>query len=548
MRRGLVLIVLLALVTFFAGLGRAAIGDSDEAYYAESGREMVSSHDYLTPHYNFDVRFQKPILFYWLVAGAYQVAGVGPGPARWWAATSGLAMVLLTFWAARRWYDTPTANLAGVITATSIGFVSLARMALPDLPLAALTTALIISSLVAIFDPNANSRRLMLLAGVLAALAMLTKGPVGLAVAVLAVGGAVVADRRAARIRPVDLALAVLVCVAVAAPWYLLMTARHGTGYPIGFFLGDNVERFATTRFNDPRPVWFYLPILASGLLPWTPFLLLGIGPVRRWAQRLTTIPATERHLLMWCLLPLLFFSISVGKQPRYILPLHPPLAILLAWTIQLRLVDAERRGNDLLMRIVAGSAAVCMIVFGVLLYRAQPLLAGLVDLRILTAGATATVAAACCALAVSLAGPLRHLVPVLAASAAIAILAFQMGLASGGPEPVEEMARLVERHRDRGEPVGTYRVMVRNLVFYTHVKHTDLTTDEDLARFLKESQRVLCVMTRSDREAFEARTGQSLKRLGAVRYFNTAVVKARTLLFPDPERDVAVVELVTNR
>ena len=72
----LVLIGLCAL-TFFVGLGRPPITDSDEAFYAESAREMVESGDWITPHFNYVPRFEKPILYYWLAAGAYLVAGVG---------------------------------------------------------------------------------------------------------------------------------------------------------------------------------------------------------------------------------------------------------------------------------------------------------------------------------------------------------------------------------------------------------------------------------------------------------------------------------------
>ena len=51
------------------------------------------------------------------------------------------------------------------------------------------------------------------------------------------------------------------------------MAAAHGTGYLASFFVGDNLERFATSRFNDPRPLWFYLPIVLGGMLPWTPLV-----------------------------------------------------------------------------------------------------------------------------------------------------------------------------------------------------------------------------------------------------------------------------------
>lgn len=80
--RRLPLLVLVALLVFLAGLGRGAIGDSDEAFYAEAAREMVTSGDWLTPYYNFETRFQKPILYYWMAATAFTVSGVGEAAAR----------------------------------------------------------------------------------------------------------------------------------------------------------------------------------------------------------------------------------------------------------------------------------------------------------------------------------------------------------------------------------------------------------------------------------------------------------------------------------
>ena len=81
-RRTTLLLLIICGATFFAGLGRPAIGDSDEAFYAEAGREMVGSGDWITPYYNFETRFQKPILFYWVVSAGYLVAGVNEAAAR----------------------------------------------------------------------------------------------------------------------------------------------------------------------------------------------------------------------------------------------------------------------------------------------------------------------------------------------------------------------------------------------------------------------------------------------------------------------------------
>ena len=81
-------LLVLAVVTFFAGLGRGAITDSDEAFYADAAREMVASGDWITPYYNYEPRFQKPVLYYWLTAATSVVLGPTEMAARWWAAVA----------------------------------------------------------------------------------------------------------------------------------------------------------------------------------------------------------------------------------------------------------------------------------------------------------------------------------------------------------------------------------------------------------------------------------------------------------------------------
>src|SRR5688572_10813293 len=127
-RRPLLTLIALGALTFALGLGRQAITDADEAYYAEASREMVASGDWLTPHYNFTDRWQKPVLYYWLTAATYLVTGPGEGAARLWSALSGVALALLTAAAARRHAsDADSQWLAGAIVATSYGYFAMAR-------------------------------------------------------------------------------------------------------------------------------------------------------------------------------------------------------------------------------------------------------------------------------------------------------------------------------------------------------------------------------------------------------------------------------------
>jgi 4-amino-4-deoxy-L-arabinose transferase-like glycosyltransferase len=285
-RRSTIPVVLLAALSFFAGLGRGAIGDNDEAFYAESAREMVESGNWLTPHFNYEPRFQKPALYYWLTASLFAVVGPDEFAARFFAGLAGVGLVLVTTACGRRWYDESVGLLAGAIAATSFGYFALARMSLPDLPLACCVTVTIWASFVATLERERNPRKWLLLAAAAAALGFLVKGPLALVLPAIVVLPILLMERRSYNVQLSDLVLAGALFLAIALPWYLVMWMTHGTEYLSGFFIGDNFERFATDRFNDPRPWWFYLPILAGGLLPWTPLMLTWLSPVGQFFRR----------------------------------------------------------------------------------------------------------------------------------------------------------------------------------------------------------------------------------------------------------------------
>ena len=381
--RGLTLpLLLLATLTFLVGLGRGAITDSDEAFYAEASREMVESGNWITPHFNDTPRFQKPILYYWLTAGTYLVLGPTETAARLWAALSGLGLVLVTAVSARRWFDDGVALLSGAIVATSFGYHYIGRLSLPDLPLTFFITLAIWTASVAVLERERQPRRWVLAASAAMALGFVTKGPVGVIIPVLVVAPIALIERRSLNVRPVDLALGTGLFLALALPWYAAMTAIHGTAYLEGFFVGDNLERFATDRFNEPRAWWFYLPVLAGGLLPWSPMALAWGRPAIDLLARRRSVGTLDLRLLLWAALPLAFYTVSVGKQPRYILPVLPPLAILLAGSILERTRDwrsldgarvrLRRSPSITLGAMVAG---VGLVGLAALLWRAEPLL-----------------------------------------------------------------------------------------------------------------------------------------------------------------------------
>ena len=544
--------MLLALLSFFGGLGRGAITDTDEAFYAESAREMVESGDWLTPHFNYEPRFQKPILYYWLTAATFAVTGANEFAARLWAAVSGVGLVLVTTACGRRWFDETIGILAGAITATSFGYFALARMSLPDLPLACFITLAIWATFVATLERERQPRNWLLLAAAAAALGFLTKGPLGVVIPVLVIAPVLLLERRSFDLELSDLVLAGLLFLAIATPWYIAMWWRHGPAYLEGFFIGDNYERFATARFNEPRPLWFYLPVLAGGLLPWTALTAVWLGPVWQAITRRRSITTIDLRLLLWLVLPLILFTASIGKQPRYILPALPPLALLLASSIiertrEWRSLDGSRVLPRRNLAVVLGSVlgGAFLIALAVLLYRARIVFLNIPAGAILMVAAVSALGGIAVAL-VSVTRAWRDAPGALAFAAALtfAVLPYAT-LASPQSSAVAEMARLVREARSGDEAIGTFRVFVRNLVFYTHVKHMDLIHDEHIVDWLSKNPRALIIMPLSEADRLERDNGLKMTRLAERLYFDDGGIRARVLIQPDQDRDLQRVVLV---
>ncbi|MGE3403939.1 MAG: ArnT family glycosyltransferase [Vicinamibacterales bacterium] len=539
MRGSVPTLLLLAILTFFVGLGRPAITDSDEGYYAEASREMVESGDWLTPRFNYADRWQKPVLYYWLTSALYVVTGPTEWSARAWSALSGVGLVLLTWLAARRLTRREDAAfLAGAIVATCYGYFTIARLALPDLPLTFCITLAIWAAL----------DRRWALAGVAAGLGFLMKGPVGVIIPAIVLLPIWWRERSWPSVS--DVVRAGVVAIVVGWPWYIAMIATHGWAYVESFFVGDNLERFATTRYNDPRSFLFYVPIVVGGLVPWAMYLL--VLPWRRTVdvvRRRACLTLDEWRLAIWAAAPFIFYTLSIGKQPRYVLPVLPPLAILLAASMARRIAPASGEGNRGIRGLAAATwlTVAMFIVAAILLYRARPLF--IMAYPALSIAATAALAACGAALAwVAVTTRWSLIPPVLAGTSAVFMLAVQFGALSGvRPEPVEEVAALIRANRTT-ERIGEFQVFVRNLTFYTGVRQTELFNHPQAREFVSSAEPVLLVVRERDLQQIEALTDTPITRLGEVRYLDTANIRLRNLLAPLPDQDIETIVLVRTR
>ncbi len=283
----------------------------DEPRYAAIGLEMAESGDWVTPRLWGKPWFEKPALLYWMTAAGFR-AGLGPEMApRVPVALLSVWFLVFFFLRMRREFGERAAWFASLILATSGGWLAFSHVAVTEIPLATTFSA---SMLLAMPWIRSGGRRGLLVGGALLGLAVLAKGlvPLVLALPLFWVG------RRRWR----DLLAFCAMAVVVAAPWYVLCYQRNGWEFIEVFFLQHHFSRFVSTQLRHVQPFWFYVPVFAGLLFPWTPTLAALRGIDWREPRRML--------LLGWLVFGFVFFSASTNKLPGYVLPLVPAAAALI--------------------------------------------------------------------------------------------------------------------------------------------------------------------------------------------------------------------------
>jgi 4-amino-4-deoxy-L-arabinose transferase-like glycosyltransferase len=342
LNRILLVLLGLAALVYVVDLGGSSIWDANEAFYAETPREMVERADYVNPTFNYEARINKPVLSYWVVAGLYRVAGESVGVERAAIAAAALLMIGAAFLIGRA-ASTHRASplLAALGLAANPRFFMFGRRILVDVLLAAFMTLTL--ALFALAERHPERRRsLLLLMYVCVGLGLLTKGPVAAALPAIVFFLYLAYHRELGRIRTMMLPLGAVIVAAIVSPWYIALYRQNGWAPIRSFVVGENFERF-TSQLGVSRGPLFYIPVMFSDALPWS--LLL---PVAIWAwwrgRRDATADATSRVrtlLIFWIIAIVGFFSLSSTKQDLYILPIIAAVAALGADVLARNAIDS---------------------------------------------------------------------------------------------------------------------------------------------------------------------------------------------------------------
>ena len=331
----LILIAATALLTL-PNLGAPSLWDMDEGVNAECTREMLESGTWVVPTFNGELRTAKPVLLYWVQRPFVAAFGPTEWAVRLPAALLGLGTVLLTYELGRRMFGAATGLLGGLVLASATQFNLLSHAATPDAPLIFFTTL----TFLLFWRGHENAGRgWFYLPALASAFAVLTKGPIGLALPGLVVVLYFAWNRELRRFLDRRLVWALLLWVVVALPWYGLVTSETRGEY-LGKFLGnENVNRFFTPQENHRGPVVYYVGCLFALFAPWCCFLgatlWYGVKDSKQSPPvatgMLTSETRANRFLLCWFAAYLVFFSAAQTKLPNYIGPLYPAVALLTA-------------------------------------------------------------------------------------------------------------------------------------------------------------------------------------------------------------------------
>jgi 4-amino-4-deoxy-L-arabinose transferase-like glycosyltransferase len=319
-------LVLLCLFLFFWRLGSVPLFDLDEALYVTCSRQMALSGDFVTPRLNARTLqhpqrasvafFEKPILIYWACAGSLRTFGFSEGTARLPSACAALLTTGMIVLAGMRWFGRRAGLLAGLVYATAPMTLVDARQMTTD----GLLTLWFTGALFAFWrcyrtsvvssnseetpsqDTKRRSHRLLfpLLFWSMCALAVLTKGAIGLLLPFLVIAVFLLMDhlhrsraeaglslpfreRRSGWLRVWSVlkhtrpVLGLLLLFTIAAPWHLLIsrTGEHdaqGRTFYREYIIRQHIGRFkgGDRVHNAPLPTYFAYFLL--GFFPWACF------------------------------------------------------------------------------------------------------------------------------------------------------------------------------------------------------------------------------------------------------------------------------------
>jgi 4-amino-4-deoxy-L-arabinose transferase-like glycosyltransferase len=340
------MIVLLFIPLFLFYLSVPGLWDEDESVYTEISRQMLIRHDLVGTYFNYEPRYDKPPLNFWITAAFYKAFGMNEFTSRMSSTFFGFLCLILVLCFGKRLFNKRTGILAALMLGTGFLFFIETQMALIDTSL----TFCIGLTLYFFYRGFAEARpNFLLLMGFPLGLGVLAKGPIALILsgAVGLIFATFQIFKHKVKWRVLfnwQLMLGFIIALAICLPWYFTMGSRYGMDFIRNHFGYHMIERF-TKPIESHGGGWYfafyYLVILVIGFIPWSAYIAGAFRlAVRHWSD------SRLFFILTWFVVIFGFFTISQTKLPGYALPFFPPIAILMGFWWNQLLGDSKAKTN----------------------------------------------------------------------------------------------------------------------------------------------------------------------------------------------------------
>ncbi|HEU4345870.1 MAG TPA: glycosyltransferase family 39 protein [Candidatus Binatia bacterium] len=307
--------------------------DPDEGRNAEKAREILLLGDWVTPHQNFVPTLDKPIFFYWLLALSFKLFGLSEWSARLPNALASLGCVFLVYRFARAQFGLWPALWSGLILITSLEFFLLSRIVLFEMTLTLFITLGLFSFYDVAQNPEPRWRKVhaVIMYAAIGA-GTLVKGPIALVVPGMVVFSYLLFTRKWHLLSRLHLLFGAGVTLTIVVPWYAWVEIAN-PGYLYYFLWEEHFVRYLTPHHSRSEAWYYFFLVLGVGFLPWTLFLPRA---AKSLCER--TLTDVNLFLVLWLLVPFVFFSASYSKLPHYLLPIYPALAVLVGQMVAARI------------------------------------------------------------------------------------------------------------------------------------------------------------------------------------------------------------------
>lgn len=345
------LIALGSLLFFLLGNAALAITDPVESNYVLTAKEMVQSGNWISPQIFSTYWYDKPIFIYWLLSLSYSLFGFTDFASRLPGAVFGMGSVVFMAWyMLRRGSRWEYAVLAAIVTATSFEVWIVSHSIITDQMLFFFTAGTLFF---AWFGLTEGKGRFMTAAYAMAALAVLTKGPVGIVLPgtfLLVFAGL---RRNLTYIKRIFQPAGILLFCVLCLPWYVTMYNLHGMDFINGFLGLHNIARATASEHPEANVWYYYVALIPVSLLPWTGAAIYAI-----WKRRCQTEESV--YLLVWAAGTFLFYTLVATKYPTYTYIANIPLLLFASFG----LADLYEEGNRRLWTWVTAPAICWWLLF----------------------------------------------------------------------------------------------------------------------------------------------------------------------------------------